>query len=79
VGLAIVNIALQSVEEFIQQPGAPNLFWALTDLPASSPNPCQAALSLRHFLNFQVPIPSQSSADPHHNFIKNRDLEDDLS
>jgi hypothetical protein len=26
-------IALGEVEEFIQQPGAPNLFWALTDLP----------------------------------------------
>src|SRR4051812_43846416 len=29
VGLALASIALQCVEEFIQQPGAPNLFWAL--------------------------------------------------
>ena len=33
VGIAIATIALDGVEEFVQQPGAPNLFWALTDLP----------------------------------------------
>lgn len=33
VGIAITAIALGEVEEFIQQPGAPNLFWALADLP----------------------------------------------
>ena len=34
VGVAIATIAVNAVEEFIQQPGAPNLYWALTDLPA---------------------------------------------
>ena len=34
VGIALAMIALGEVEEFVQQPGAPNLFWALTDLPA---------------------------------------------
>ena len=34
VGLAITNVALDVVEEFVAQPGAPNLFWSLTDLPA---------------------------------------------
>lgn len=34
VGMAITMIALGEVEEFVQQPGAPNLFWALADLPA---------------------------------------------
>jgi hypothetical protein len=33
VGIALTMIALGEVEEFIAQPGAPNLFWALTDLP----------------------------------------------
>jgi hypothetical protein len=33
VGLAIANIALRPVEEMIDQPGCPNLYWALTDLP----------------------------------------------
>ena len=33
VGMAITGIALEAVEEFIQQPGAPNLFWAIAHLP----------------------------------------------
>jgi hypothetical protein len=33
VGLAICNIMLGEIEEWIQQPSAPNLYWALTDLP----------------------------------------------
>jgi len=33
VGMAITTMALTEVEEFVQQPGAPNLFWALADLP----------------------------------------------
>jgi hypothetical protein len=34
VGFAITTITLGVVEEMIQQPDAPNLFWALADLPA---------------------------------------------
>jgi hypothetical protein len=33
VGIAIGTIALSTVDEMIQQPRCPNLFWALTDLP----------------------------------------------
>jgi hypothetical protein len=33
VGIAIASIALDPLEEMLQQPGCPNLFWALTDLP----------------------------------------------
>jgi hypothetical protein len=33
VGLAVANQALNVVEDWVQQPGAPNLYWALTDLP----------------------------------------------
>jgi hypothetical protein len=33
VGIAVAMIALGSVEEMIQQPGCPNLYWALTELP----------------------------------------------
>jgi hypothetical protein len=33
VGIAILNVTLGVVEEFQQQPGTPNLFWALADLP----------------------------------------------
>jgi hypothetical protein len=34
VGIAIATIALGNVDEMLQQPGSPNLFWALTDLPS---------------------------------------------
>lgn len=33
VGMAIAQIALARIEEMLPQPGAPNLYWALTDLP----------------------------------------------
>ncbi len=33
VGIAIASIALRSVEEFIERPNSPNLYWALTTLP----------------------------------------------
>jgi hypothetical protein len=33
VGMAIANRMLAQLEELIQQPGAPNLYWALTTLP----------------------------------------------
>jgi hypothetical protein len=34
VGIAIEAIMLGRAEELIQQPGAPNLYWALTDMPS---------------------------------------------
>jgi hypothetical protein len=33
IGLATASTTLERVEEFVQQPGAPNLYWSLTDLP----------------------------------------------
>lgn len=33
VGMALAQQMLAQLEELIQQPGAPNLYWALTDLP----------------------------------------------
>ncbi len=33
VGMAMSSLMLDRVEEFVQQPGAPNLYWPLTDLP----------------------------------------------
>ena len=32
-GLAVTHMGLDTLEEFVQQPGSPNLYWALTDLP----------------------------------------------
>jgi hypothetical protein len=34
VGLSVADLALDTLEEMVQQPGCPNLYWALTDLPA---------------------------------------------
>ncbi len=33
VGLTTAGLALDTLEEMVQQPGCPNLYWALTDLP----------------------------------------------
>lgn len=33
VGVAVATFAFDALDEFVQQPGAPNLFWALADLP----------------------------------------------
>jgi hypothetical protein len=33
VGQAIANVTIAPLDELLQQPGCPNLFWALTDLP----------------------------------------------
>jgi hypothetical protein len=33
VGMWVSHLALRALEEMVQQPGCPNLFWALTDLP----------------------------------------------
>lgn len=34
VGLSVADLALHTLEEMIQRPGCPNLYWALTDLPS---------------------------------------------
>ena len=33
VGIAIANTAIGPLEEMLEQPGCPNLYWALTNLP----------------------------------------------
>jgi hypothetical protein len=33
VGLAVANVAIGPLEEMLEQPGCPNLYWALTNLP----------------------------------------------
>jgi hypothetical protein len=32
-GLSVADLALATLEEMVQQPGSPNLYWALTELP----------------------------------------------
>lgn len=33
-GLTVADMTLDTIEELIQEPGSPNLYWALTDLPS---------------------------------------------
>ncbi|HLJ96320.1 MAG TPA: hypothetical protein VKU02_24315 [Gemmataceae bacterium] len=33
IGLAVAHLCMDSLEEMVQQPGCPNFYWALTDLP----------------------------------------------
>ncbi|HEY7311737.1 MAG TPA: hypothetical protein VH643_20410 [Gemmataceae bacterium] len=33
IGLFVAGLAVDTLEEMVQQPGCPNLYWALTDLP----------------------------------------------
>ena len=41
VGLSRPSMALDTLEEMVQQPGCPNLYWALTDLPDAAGGPAQ--------------------------------------
>jgi hypothetical protein len=34
VGLAVANVTIGPLEEMLEQPGSPNLYWALTNLPS---------------------------------------------
>jgi hypothetical protein len=34
VGISVAHRALDAIQEMLQQPGCPNLYWALTDLPS---------------------------------------------
>ena len=45
VGIAVAAIMFGQVEQWEQVPGSPNLFWALTDLPAPLVNPAPAMRS----------------------------------
>jgi hypothetical protein len=48
VAVAIASIMLSRVEEWVEQPGSPNLYWALTDLPRPL---VDARKSIKHELN----------------------------
>jgi hypothetical protein len=56
VGVAIAQQMLGTVEDFIQQPGAPNLYWALTDLPAAYINLWRATLWERSCVYIEFPV-----------------------
>jgi hypothetical protein len=55
VGLAIHGLMLDQVEALVQAPDAPNLYWALTDLPPASLNAWQATRWERCFVYVHLP------------------------
>ena len=55
VGIAIANLMFDQVEELVAQPAAPNLYWALSDLPPAFLNLWQATRWERCFLYVHMP------------------------
>ncbi len=55
VGMAMINMYTDCLREMAQQPGAPNLYWALTDLPAPIINLRPAIETERYFLQLTFP------------------------
>lgn len=55
VGVAIANLMFDRIEELVAQPGAPNLYWALSDLPPSFLNLWQATRWECCFLYVHMP------------------------
>jgi hypothetical protein len=77
VGISIANLAIGPIEEMLEQPGCPNLYWALTNLP----NPLvpldmgmggERALTLAEFRDLDERNPM--SADQLKKFIAHTDL-----
>lgn len=64
VGAALANIALHDVEQMTQLEGAPNLFWALADLPRPLISTRKALEGERIMLDVVVPGIREALKDP---------------
>ena len=63
VGVAVASLTVGPVEEMIQQPGCPNLYWALTDLPAPFIDLSQGATGRTGLGRGRVPPSGREGAD----------------
>jgi hypothetical protein len=54
VGIAIAFVTIAPLEEMLQQPGCPNLYWALTNLPSPLVSPEKALEGERMFLDAEL-------------------------
>jgi hypothetical protein len=70
VGMAIANMAVVPLEEMLEQPGCPNLYWALTDLPSPLVSVERATkgerlwmLGTLHNLDEKAPMTKEQLAD----------------
>ncbi len=64
VGVACSQVMLKQVEELIQQPDAPNLYWALTVLPHPFIDPRKAMLDESDWLEQSLPFLKRLEAGP---------------
>jgi hypothetical protein len=64
VGVAIANTMLDRLEELISQPGAPNLYWALTDLPPGFMNAWQSTRWERSAVYVEFPVLRNPTGQP---------------
>lgn len=64
VGVAIANTMLDRIEEMLSQPGAPNLYWALTDLPPGFLNAWQSTRWERSCVYAELPVLRQAGNQP---------------
>ncbi|MCP5522364.1 MAG: hypothetical protein H7A46_12535 [Verrucomicrobiales bacterium] len=64
VGVAVANTMLDRVQEMISQPGAPNLYWALTDLPPGYLNAWQSTRWERSCVYVEFPVLRDPTGQP---------------
>jgi hypothetical protein len=64
VGWAIAAIMLRQIDDFVQQPGAPNLYWALTDLRRPLIDPHKGFDGLRMMMHAAFPGIAEAMSDP---------------
>ncbi|HMF13071.1 MAG TPA: hypothetical protein VKE94_12225 [Gemmataceae bacterium] len=64
VGIAIGQIMLGGIDQFVQRPGAPNLYWALTDLPCPLIDVRRAYQGERMIVNSLFPGLREMASDP---------------
>ncbi len=64
VGVAIENMMLDRLEELVRQPGAPNLYWALSDLPPDFLNLWHATRWERCFVYVHLPVLWEARTGP---------------
>ena len=78
VGVAVGSITTDRVEELIQQPGAPNLYWALTDLPRPFFDLRKAFQGEKMIIDAHLPEIRKALDDPRHPPIPNQTLQESV-
>jgi hypothetical protein len=64
VGVACANILLRAADDWVERPGAPNLYWALTDLPRPLVSVRNGIEAERLFIDWMFPGYRELLEDP---------------